>query len=415
MGTDRDQEINNNGLEKNRNLSAAKGSATAGAIVLGGHAQGLGIIRSLGRRGVPVYLIDETAANIGRFSKYCARFLRLPKMKQEKALVDFLIELSRRDGIQGWVIFPTHDATVEILSRNREKLTEFYRVSVPDWDTTEPAYNKILTYQLAKKTGVPVPQTYFPRNVADLRQLDTELEYPVIIKPAVMHTFYAQLKIKAFKAANLKELEQLYEKTCTVIDPSEVMVQEIIPGSAQDLYSCCCFYKHGVLKASCIGQRSRQIPMDFGLATTFAQSVEIPELRQYSELLLSEIGYYGLAEVEFKRDARDGIHKLLEINPRSWKWHTLTIKAGVDMPYLIYSDLVDKGCAQIIKGRLDVKWVELISDLYIGFGEIIKGNMSPVDYVKSLRGDLEFAIASRDDPMPFIGYLLLIPYFLFAR
>ena len=192
----------------------------------------------------------------------------------------------------------------------------------------------------------------------------------------------------------------MYEKTCTVIDPSEVMVQEIIPGSARDLYSCCCFYKQGVLEASCIGQRSRQIPMDFGKATTFVQSAEIPELRQYSDDLLKEIDYYGLAEVEFMQDPRDGIYKLLEINPRSWKWHTYAIKAGIDMPYLTYCDLVGKNTDQNMTARLDVKWVEIISDLYVACGEIVKGKLSVRDYLDSLKGDIEFAIASRDDPLP---------------
>jgi len=386
-----------------------------GAIVLGGHAQGLGIIRSLGRRGITVYLIDETAANISRFSKYCSRFFRVPKMKQEEALLDFLIRLSRDDGIKGWVVFPTHDATVEILSKNREHLQEYYRISIPQWTTTELAHNKILTYDLAMKTGIPVPHTYFPKDLTELRKIGRNIEYPIIIKPAVMHKFYAKLKTKVYKAANLEELVRLYQKTCSVIEPSEIMIQEIIPGSPRDLYSCCCFYKEGVLKASCIGQRCRQIPMDFGKATTFVQSVEMPELRNYSDKLLSAMGYYGLAEVEFMRDPRDGIFKLLEINPRSWKWHTLAIKAGVDMPYLIYSDLAGKDTDQNIRGQINVKWVELLSDAYIAVGEIIRGNLRVRDYMDSFRGDVEFAIASRDDPLPFISYILLIPYLLFSR
>jgi predicted ATP-grasp superfamily ATP-dependent carboligase len=386
-----------------------------GAIVLGGHAQGLGIIRSLGRRQIKVYLVDDTAACIGRFSKYCRRFFHVPKMKQERALLAFLKTLSKREGINGWVVFPTHDATVEILSRNRDVLGDLLRISIPDWSATKIAYNKELTYHLAKRTGVPVAHTYFPRNGEDLRRVGGAINYPTIIKPAIMHTFYARFKTKVFKANNLQELILLYEKTCTAIDPSEVMIQDIIPGAAQDLYSCGCFFKQGVMMASCIGQHCRQIPMDFGKATTFVQSVDIPELRAYSEKLLSEIGYYGLAEVEFMRDPRDGAFKLLEINPRSWKWHTLAIKAGVDLPYLIFNDLVGGATVEPAKGQLNVKWVELISDLYIALTEMIKGKLRPRDYITSLQGNLEFAIASRDDPKPFISYLLMLPYLLFSR
>jgi predicted ATP-grasp superfamily ATP-dependent carboligase len=373
-------------------------AANASAIVLGGHVQGLGIIRSLGRKGIPVYLIDDTAASIGRFSRYCTRFFCVPRMKQEEPLLDFLLKLPTSQAIQGGVIFPTHDATVEILSKNKERLSGRYRISTADWRSTELAYNKKLTYKLANKIGIPVPQTYFPTDIDEICQIGRSVSYPTIIKPAVMHKFYDKLKVKAYKANNVNE-----------------MIQEIIPGPPHELYSFCCFYKQGV-KASCTGQRCRQIPMDFGKATTFVQSVDIPQLRHYGEKLLSEIEYYGLAEVEFKRDRRDGLFKLLEINPRSWKWHTLAIKAGVDMPFLIYSDLVGRSVVdQNLTGRLNVKWVELVSDFYVACGEIIKGNLSLREYLESLTGDVEFAIASREDPWPFIGYMILIPHFLFSR
>ena len=385
------------------------------AIVLGGHAQGLGIVRSLGRMGVGVVLVDETAACIGRHSKYCRRFFRVPEMKQERGLLDFLTELAKREPFNGAVIFPTHDATVEILSKNRERLGADFRITVPDWSATEYAHNKILTHRLAEKTGVPVARTLFPRNVAEVRRIGARIEYPVIVKPAVMHTFYSRFKTKVFKAHSPRELAMLYEKACEAIDPAEVMIQEIIPGSARDLFSCGCFFNAGILQASCIGQRCRQIPMDFGKATTFVKSVEIPLLRSYSERLLSVMNYYGMAEVEFMRDPRDGSFKLLEINPRSWKWHTLAIRAGLDLPYLVFSDLMGRPVGNILKGNLDVKWVELISDFYIAVGEMLKGNLSLREYADSFRGTCEFAIASKDDPKPFLSYLLMLPYLFFAR
>ncbi len=40
-----------------------------GAVVVGGDYQGLGIVRSLGRRGVPICVIDDERS-IARFSRY---------------------------------------------------------------------------------------------------------------------------------------------------------------------------------------------------------------------------------------------------------------------------------------------------------------------------------------------------------
>lgn len=263
-----------------------------------------------------MFLVDETPACIGRFSKYCTRFFHVPEMKQENGLIAFLKRLAEREDIKGWVVFPTHDATVETLYRNKDQLGETFRVTVPIWSTTEFAYNKIRTHQLSMKTGVPVAETIYPKNMEELQKIGQTIKYPVILKPAVMHTFYARFKTKLFKADNLNELKALYRKACSAIDPSEVMIQEIIPGFAKDLYSCGCFFREGRLQASCIGQRRRQIPMDFGKATTFVQSVDIHHFRHCTKKLLSEIDYYGLAEMEFMQDPRDDVFKLLEINPK---------------------------------------------------------------------------------------------------
>jgi predicted ATP-grasp superfamily ATP-dependent carboligase len=141
----------------------------------------------------------------------------------------------------------------------------------------------------------------------------------------------------------------------------------------------------------------------------------MPALRRSSQKILTAMGYYGLAEVEFMRDPRDGVFKLLEINPRSWKWHTLAIKAGVDLPFMVYLDLIGREPAPSVRGCLNVKWIELISDFYIAVGEMMKGKLSWPEYLDSFKGKCEFAIASRDDPKPFLSYLLMLPYLFFTR
>ena len=78
-----------------------------------------------------------------------------------------------------------------------------------------------------------------------------------------------------------------------------------------------------------MARRARQHPMDFGHASTFAELVDIPEIRNIAERFLGLIDYYGLAEVEFMQDPRDGNYKLIEVNPRVWGWHTIAIASGV--------------------------------------------------------------------------------------
>ena len=149
--------------------------------------------------------------------------------------------------------------------------------------------------------------------------------------------------------------------------------------------------------------------MDFGKASTFAELVDIPELQDIAQKYLGLIGYYGIAEVEFMKDHRDGKYKLLEVNPRIWGWHTLAIAAGVDLPYLLYLDMIgEKTTLQAPSNH--TRWVRLATDIPTVFTQITRGNLKLADYIASMRGKKEFAVFSLDDPLPFFAEIALLPY-----
>ena len=377
-----------------------------GAIVIGGHFQGLGLIRALASRGVRVVLIDnETSA--GRFSRYVEKFFYCPSVLEEKEFLEFLIWLGTKKGLSGWVIFPTDDETVSLLSRHRKKLAEIFRVTTPEWDIVKYVYNKKLSYPLAKKIGLSIPETFYPEKIEDLSSFD--LSFPVIIKPAVMRNFFRKTGKKVFLARNYSELKIMYRKATEIIEPSEVLIQELIPDVAHHLYSFCPFFKDKKVLGRVIAQRIRQHPMDFGHASTLVKTVNIPELEILGTRFLSAINYYGLCEVEFIQDPRDGKFKFLEVNPRIWGWHTIAVRAGVNLPYLVYLDMMDKAVGKD-SFKTGVKWIRLITDTPTALSEILKKRLGLYSYLKSLKGINEFAVFSFSDPLPFFGELMRLPY-----
>lgn len=381
-----------------------------GVVVVGDHVQALGIIRSLGKRNIPVYLLHDKNLCIGRFSRYTKRFIRTPSPSNEFEFVDFMIELAKNEHLKNWILMPTNDAAVCTLSKHKETLEEYYGVPTPCWDVVKYAYNKKLTYTLAEKKRVSIPKTIYPENIDEVNEILSEIDFPVIIKPAIVDHFYKRTKMKVFKANTKEELIQAYIKASRVIDPSEIMVQEVIPGSPDNLYSFCSFFKNGKIMGMCIGRRSRQRPMDFGSASTFVESVYVPELIELGEKILKAMNYYGLSEVEFKRDPRDGKFKLLEVNARTWLWHSLAVRCGVDFPYLLYRDINGEEIKPVTSFRENVKFIHIYPDLNVVIKEILKGKMKLRDYLISLRGEKEFAVFSLDDPLPFIGETLMLPY-----
>src|SRR5271157_4589880 len=89
---------------------------TVGALVIGGDYQGLGIVRSLGRRQIPVCVIDDETS-IARFSRYATHAVSVPNLREEKLTVDAILTIGRRLGLGGWVLYPTRDETVAALAR----------------------------------------------------------------------------------------------------------------------------------------------------------------------------------------------------------------------------------------------------------------------------------------------------------
>ena len=377
-----------------------------GAIVIGGHFQGLGVIRGLAKNGVKVALLD-TEPCLSRFSRYVSRFYRCPSVLEEDRFLQFFKALAPKERLEGWVVFPTDDETASFLSRHRDRLKSLYRIPTPNWDVLKFTYDKKESYQLAEKIGLAIPKTFYPKCLDDLMSID--MPFPMIIKPSVMRNFFRKTGKKVYSARNMDELKHYYQKACSVIDPKEVLVQEQIPDVTRNLYSFCPLFKDKKVLAKIIAKRPRQHPMDFGQASTYAETVDIPVLEILGTRFLSAIDYYGLCEVEFIQDPRDRTFKFLEVNPRVWGWHTIAIRAGVNLPYLLYRDMIQQ---DVKNGFFEegVKWIRLTTDVPTVASEIVKGRMRVKDYLHSLKGDKEFAVFSWNDPLPFFGELFLIPY-----
>src|SRR5262249_37495864 len=157
--------------------------------IIGGDFQGLGIARSLGRRGIPICIVDSEHS-IARFSHYVTHNVRVANLLDEEQTVQSVLDVGARLGLDGWVLFPTRDETVAAFSRYRAALAQQFRVPTPEWSAVSSAWDKRNTYQLAARLGIPIPRTWYPQTAADLDSVDGEP--PFAIKPAIKeHFIYA--------------------------------------------------------------------------------------------------------------------------------------------------------------------------------------------------------------------------------
>jgi len=398
------------GLEK-MNLNNYHRRGSVGGIVIGGDYQGLGIVRSLGRRGIPVYVIDDEKS-IARYSRYTAMSKLVPSLLKAEDTVQALLDVGRTQGLRGWVLFPTRDEQVAALSQYRKELSEFFRIPTPCWETVKWLWDKRNTYALAEKLGIPAPRTWYARSVEDLDQVGDR--FPVAIKPAIKEHFIYATKHKAWRADDPAQLRELFERALQYLPAEEIMIQDLIPGDGGCQVSYCSFFKQGESIAHITACRRRQHPLEFGRSSTYVETVELPILEEYSRRFLRAIDYYGLVEVEYKRDARDGQYRLLDVNGRTWGYHTIGRCAGIDFPRLLFADQMQEP-VEPCTGKAGVRWVRLLTDLPTGVIGILKGQIEGSAYLRSLRHCDEEAVFSLTDPLPGIMEVALLPYLSVKR
>jgi D-aspartate ligase len=382
-----------------------------GGIVLGGDFQGLGIARSLGRRGLPVCVIDDEPS-IARYSRYVTRSVRVPNMRDEQKTVEAMLDVGRRLNLKGWVLYPTRDETVAAISRYREALSEYFRVPTPSWSAVQWAWDKRNTYKLAGEAGIPIPKTWFPRTVEDLAEIDGAP--PLVIKPAIKEHFIYATKAKAWRADSREELATRFQQASRLVAAGEVMVQDLIPGDSQQLVAYCAFFKEGTALATMMTRYRRQHPPQFGRSCTFAETIDLPALEELAQRFLRRIGYYGLVEMEFKFDPRDGQYKLLDVNARTWGYHNLGSAAGADFPYLLFADQLGTEL-EPSRARPGITWVRLLTDLPTGIMQIMRGQLGFATYLKSILRAHSEAVLSFDDLLPGLAEIALIPYLIYKR
>jgi D-aspartate ligase len=394
-----------------RRTRAARSGGRIGGVVLGGDSQGLGIARSLGRHGIPVCVVDDEIS-ISRASRFVQHTLRVRDLRRESSLLEALALARKRFGLSGWVLFPTRDENVAALAANRDTLARDFRVPTPDLASIRYVWDKRETYRLAEQLSIPIPRTWFPGTEADLSAVD--VSHPVVVKPAIKEHFFYSTHVKAWRADNLTELTTAFRRAARIVEDGEVIVQELIPGGGQEQYAYCAMFRAGNPAASMTVRRCRQHPSDFGRASTYVETINLPDLVGPSISFLRDIDYYGLVELEFKHDARDGAYKLLDVNARTWGYHSLGPAAGVDFPYILFQDQLGNAIEEK-RARPGVRWIRLTTDVPNAVRDIKAGRLRARDYLRTLRSVDTEAVFSLRDPLPGLVELALLPYLAVKR
>ena len=367
-------------------------------MVLSAHVAGMGAIRCLRVAGIPVISAYYAQSDFAHRSRHVSDRLEVPHPEHdEDAFVEALVASARRFGRT--LLIPANDATLGIVSRHKAALSEHHIVAAADWPVLERIIDKRHTYELAQAIGVPAPRTATPTSRADAERIASEVAYPCLVKPRVSHQYVEHFGSKLARVHDPAMLLVEYDRTAEA--GVEVMIQEFIPGDDRHGFIFDSYRAEGA-SIEFTAQKVRLGPPEFGLGRVIV-SRNMPELHDPAGRLLDALGYTGYSCTEFKRDPRDGIIKLIEVNGRVNRSILHPLAAGLNYPALMYRHLVRGEPVEASPAaRRRVYWIDLASDLRWAAHDLKTRDQTLRELLRPYLGPSVFAVGDGWDFGPFV-------------
>ncbi|MEE4146475.1 MAG: hypothetical protein V2I26_16850 [Halieaceae bacterium] len=377
---------------------AKNGENLTPVIILGGLENTLSMVRSLGSQGVPVIV-----ATVAEFPVYSSRYCTkgFPFVAGVSAR-DHFRNLLLGEGLEehkGSVVFLCSDDAIEFAIEFNDELREHYILDVHQPDQQRAMLNKELALQLAKEAGVAIPEFWHVETMEDVRDIVDDIEFPAAIKPHYSHLF--QQKFDGLKLFLVEDREELLEKAQLAFDNGiEFMINEYVPGPSTLLSSFYCHYDHdGNSLFEYTKSIIRRMP-NFGGAS-FHKSHWLPETAAQGDRYFRSFGFTGHAVIEFKKDPRNGVLKVMEINARFVAGQPLPTGCGVDIAWMIYCFLTGREVVKVVSYRENVYLWSLRKDFLAFRGLRAKGEITTLEWLKSLMHTrYVFQLFSLTDPVP---------------
>lgn len=379
-------------------------------IVLGSHTTALYILRGLGRCGAKVVVIDTHYHGEARFSRYCSKFEKIERFETDEVIAA-INRVSESFG--PCAIFPSNDEAAKALSQGLESIADEHVAIIAPWPTTQSAYDKRSTYEFAKACDVPMPRTHYLDSHQQIDDISRHCEYPVLIKPTTTAEFRLTFGSKAIGAATAEELKKRFARVSEKIDPSELLIQEFVPGTNRHFWHYGAVFQRKEALVEYVISRRRQYPIDFGTAS-HAEIVDNADVQELGARILAEMRFVGPAEVQFKYDKRNGTYKLLDVNPRFWKSCAIAELLGINMPLLAYKLFAKKDVQRTkVSQNGKLVWFDLLPDLVVSASDLLARRTTFREWRGSYAGRRIEATFARDDWLPGIVLLGLAPYLFF--
>ncbi|WP_233841791.1 hypothetical protein [Dyella sp. 2HG41-7] len=314
-----------------------KADSRVPAIVLGRGPTALGILRCLTMVGIPTYVACPASDHVTH-----SRWYRPTPGQRvwDGSLGPHAYDLLRDMPLEKAVLIAgADDAAMWLSDLPGTDLASRYVLSTSTRETQEILQDKSRFSAFLKTVNVPHPRTYHIESDADIDAIPFDDLDRVFIKPVNSQKFSDVTGVKGIWVTRKDELRDAWRPLHA--QGFRLMAQEYVPGAASDHYFVDGFIDgSGEVTGLFARQRIRISPPDFG-NSSYCRSIELEQLQTPIDdvtRLLKKLKYRGIFSAEFKRDKRDGVYRILEVNTRAWTYVEFAARCGVNVCEMAYQD-----------------------------------------------------------------------------
>jgi D-aspartate ligase len=383
-------------------------------VVLGANTHGsLGIMRSLGRLGVPVHAVCSPPRGPASFSAYRKSAVVWDFGHAKPAeTVSFLLELAQWIGKRS-ILIPTWDEMAVFTAEHYDLLKTGFIYPPQSALLARSLCDKKEMARLARKFGVPTPEVVFPQSLNDVLKYIETARFPVMLKGIDGNKLKERTGKKMAVVYSPRLLREMYIALEDLQEPN-LMLQEYIPGGDDSIWM---FNGYFNARSECLaaftGRKLRQTPVHTGM-TSLGVCLQNDRVEKITKVFMQSLGYQGILDIGYRYDARDGQYKVLDVNPRIGATFRLFVDDnGMDVARAFYLDMTGQPVppARTREGR---KWF-VESDLKSCLDYHREGSLTIRQWIRSLRGIEEAGYFAWDDLAPFWRLCLTAVRFLFTR
>lgn len=331
-------------------------------LILDGHTnQALMLTRALGGKGHLITTgVSETYDNIAGASRYCTDTIIYPdpsNMEKFIEWLDFFLTARHFD-----CLIPPYEQTTYAISKYKQQISSLVGLYVPDIEILDLALDKWKTILIAKKLGIPVPNSRILKDheIINIQKICHEFTLPLFMKSKRSNYFNG----KGFCQSQFLRIDTYSDliKNYPIFHQNipHPIIQEYFPGYQLNVSTIC---QHGEPKVFFTHQGIRDAGLTASATCVRISVVPAHDLLEQTFALLREMKWHGPAEVEYRVDSRTGVPYLIEVNGRVWQGIGFGMQCGVDFDEHILKLCKDQPVTSKNKYRVGEKSRWLLGDI----------------------------------------------------